>query len=63
MLTLSCGMWDLVPGPGIKPGYTAWRTWSLLSHGATGFLYRILFSGPGPYKVPYYIGSNVLYSL
>ena len=26
---LSCGMWDLVPGPGIEPRPPAFRVWSL----------------------------------
>ena len=26
---LSCGVWDLVPRPGIEPGPPAWGTWSL----------------------------------
>ena len=29
MQTLSCGMWDLVPRPGIKPGPPALGMWSL----------------------------------
>ena len=29
MQALSCGMWDLVPGPGIEPGPPAWGAWSL----------------------------------
>ena len=27
--TLSCGMWDLVPSPGIKPGPPVLGLWSL----------------------------------
>ena len=34
MWTLSCGMWDLVPWPGIQPGPPALRVLSL-SHGTT----------------------------
>ena len=34
MQTLSCGMWDLVPRPGIKPGPPALGAWSL-SHWTT----------------------------
>ena len=29
MLGLSCGMWDLVPLPGIEPGPSALEVWSL----------------------------------
>ena len=29
MLGLSCGIWDLVPRPGIEPRPPALRTWSL----------------------------------
>ena len=32
--TLSCGMWDLVPSPGIKPGPPVLGLWSL-SHWTT----------------------------
>ena len=34
MQYLSCGMWDLVPWPGIKPGPPAWGAWDL-SHWIT----------------------------
>ena len=34
MQTLSCGMWDLVPWPGIKPRPPALGAWSL-SHWTT----------------------------
>ena len=34
MQSLSCGMWDLVLWPGIKPGPPAFRAWSL-SHWTT----------------------------
>ena len=34
MQNLSCGMWDLVPWPGIKPGPPAWGAWGL-SHWTT----------------------------
>ena len=33
-LSLSCGMWDPVPSPGIKPGLPALGAWSL-SHWTT----------------------------
>ena len=42
MRTLSCGMWDLVPWPGIKPGPPALGAWSL-THWTTREVHRCMF--------------------
>ena len=39
---LSCGMWDLVPWPGIEPGSPVLETWSL-SHWTTREVPKLLF--------------------
>ena len=42
VLGLSCGMWDLVPQPGIEPRIPALGAWSL-SHWTTSEVPRLMF--------------------
>ena len=43
MLGLSCGMWDLVPWPGIEPRPPSFGVWSL-SHWTTREVLQLVFS-------------------
>ena len=59
MRTLSCGMWNLVPWPGVKPGPLPWKCVLSCSVGSDSFATPMDYSPPG-FSVPWILQARIL---